>query len=630
MPTLQRLEVWSDFQFQSGTRQAVIPVDHCIRLETTERVERDDGGTIEISKDAPSSSSFSLGAVVRFLYSDATFTEWRIAAMEDASTTARILRVTLQSPLMDLNVGAAVISSTTNTTATLTVEYKAMTPASILALILAFCPSGWSAGTVTPTIPVNMVLSAALPLKGIRALVSAINAQGVACELDYRRNGTSGYYIDLVSAIGASATTLDVRTSKNLLSTTRRRERTRYATEVVPVGTGSPKAHIGRAWWECTAKSGTTLTMAQPVTGGAMLAFDDQLNTARYLIDDTGARQQITDCSAGATQQIVVASAANVTVGRWYRIAQDSTGNEMVSLRKAAGTAGPIYPLESNDLTDTTNFVDNAAMRDWSGAAPDNWTKAASGNSTYTKTTTAGLWVYGGQSCLVQNASLTALGSLASPLSGCYIPTTWTGYVAFSVWFRVKRYGDASAITFNGKYGNTGATSVAMGTVNSSTHAIDTWHRLDKLVAITSSYTGFQKFGVELTFSTFDTSSNEAQVYVDSAQVAIVSSNSAPDFTEGSDPARLWALGNNWLTTYGSTPTSYTCSFADLGQWDPVGFPFETVTLGGTANVRDTDLSITTSGRVRELVRNWRNPLASAVTIANRPSDLITLLSGIA
>lgn len=303
MPTLQRLEVWSDFQFQSGTRLAVVPVDHCIRLETMERVERDDGGTIEISKDAPSASSFSLGAVVRFLFSDATFTEWRIAAIEDTSTTARLMRVTLQSPLMDLNVGAAVISRTETTVASLTVEYKAMTPASILALILAFCPSGWSAGTVTPTIPVNMVLSAAMPLKGLRALVSAINAQGVACELDYRRNGTSGYYIDLVSAIGASAATLDVRSAKNLLSTTRRRERTRYATEVVPVGAGSPPAHIGRAWWECTAKSGTTLTMAQPVTGGAMLAFDDQLNTARYLIDDTGAKRRRPSSPASRKQR---------------------------------------------------------------------------------------------------------------------------------------------------------------------------------------------------------------------------------------------------------------------------------------------------------------------------------------
>ena len=449
-------------------------------------------------------------------------------------------------------------------------------------------------------------------------------------ELHYRRNGTTGYYLDLVTAIGSSETALDVRTAKNLLSTSRLQDRQKYATEVVPVGTGSPKATIGRAWWECTAKVGTTLTMAQPITGGAMLGFDSQLNTARYLVDDAGAYQQISACTAGATQQIVVASAANVTAGRWYRIANDSSGTEMVGLRKAAGTAGPIYVLSSSTLGAATNFVDNPAMRDWAGAAPDGWTQAASGNSTYTKTTTAGLWVYGGQSCYVQNASLTAVGSLASPLTGCYIPTAWTGYITFSAWIRVDRYGNLSTLALNGKYGTTGASSLSFGTINSTTHAVDTWHRIDKTVALTAAYTGFQKFGVQLTFDTMDNAAQEALVYFDSAQVTVTPDSSAPDFVEGSDPARLWALGNNWLTAYGTTPASYTCTFADLGQWDPAGFPHETVALGQTATVRDTDLDITTSGRVREVTRDWRNPLASVVTIANRPSDLISSLSGIA
>src|SRR5690606_19602743 len=127
----------------------------------------------------------------------------------------------------------------------------------------------------------------------------------------------------------------------------------------------------------------------------------------------------------------------------------------------------------------------------------------------------------------------------------------------------------------------------------------------------------FQKFGVQLTFSGMDNATQEAQVYFDSAQVTITLENSAPAFVEGSDPARLWALGNNWLSAYGTLPASYTVSFADLGQWDPAGFPYDVVALGQTANVRDTTLDITPSGRVRELTRDWRNPLASAITVAN-------------
>lgn len=628
MATLQRLEVWTDFQCNSGTRQAVLPLDHCMRVVTTERVEHDDSATIELSKDAAAAAYLALGYVIRFLFDDASFTEWRIRSMEDTSKTARLVRLTLQPPLFDLNTGAAPITSTTGTVVSFDVEYKAMTPATILAALLAFCPSWWAAGTVTPTVPVSIVADAWMPLQALRALVAAINAAGTACELHYRRNGTTGYYVDLVTAIGSSESTLDVRTAKNLLGTSRRQDRERYATEVVPVGTGSPKAHIGRAWWECTAKSGTTLTMAQPITGGPMLAFNDQLNTARYLVDDAGAYQQISASTAGATQQIVVASAANVTAGRWYRIANDSSGTEMVGLRKAAGTSGPIYVLSSSTLGGATNFVDNPAMRDWSGALPDGWTSSAGGS--YTKTTTAGLWVYGGQSCYVVNGTAIA-AQLHSSLAGSYIPTSWTGTITWSVWLRVDRYGNASTLTFYGTYGSAGTSlNASPVSVTSASYAVDTWHRIDISTTLTSTYTGFQKFGISARFNLADTAAQEAQVYIDSGQVTITVDSSAPEFIEGSDPARLWALGNNWLTAYGTTPASYTCTFADLGQWDPTGFPHETVALGQTATVRDTDLDITTSGRVREVTRDWRNPLASVVTIANRPSDLITSLTGIA
>lgn len=627
MPTLQRLEVWTDFQCNSGTRQAVLPLDHCMRITTTERVEHDDSATIELSKDAAAAAYLALGYVVRFLFDDATFSEWRIRSLEDTSKTARLVRVTLQPPLFDLNTGAAPLTATTGTVVSFAVEYKAMTPSAILAAILAFCPTWWAAGTVTPTVPVSVVAEAWMPLQALRALVAAINAAGTACELHYRRNGTTGYYVDLVTAIGSSESTLDVRTAKNLLGTTRRQDRERYATEVVPVGTGSPKASIGRAWWECTAKSGTTLTMAQPVTGGDMLAFDDQLNTARYLVDDAGAYQQITDCTAGATQHLVVASAANVTAGRWYRIANDASGTEMVGLRKAASTAGPIYVLSSSGIGPDTNFVPNPAMRDWSGAAPDGWT--AAGFGTYTKITTAGLWVYGGQSCLMVNSNL-APASLTSPLAGCYIPTTWTGYVIASVWLRPKTWGNAAVVRATLSGGSAGTTGLAnFADVTSASYAVDTWYRIDKSVALTASTRGSQKFNIKIAFTGAD-SITQGEVYVDSAQVVVVATDAAPEFLEGSDPARLWALGNNWLTAYGTTPASYTCTFADLGQWDPLGFPHETVALGQTATVRDTDLDITTSGRVREVTRDWRNPLASVVTIANRPSDLITSLTGIA
>jgi len=116
--------------------------------------------------------------------------------------------------------------------------------------------------------------------------------------------------------------------------------------------------------------------------------------------------------------------------------------------------------------------------------------------------------------------------------------------------------------------------------------------------------------------------------YIDAAQITFQSS--ATDFCEGSNPAKLWALGNQYLATYNGVPTSYGCTFADLGQWDPVGFPYDSIALGQTANVTDTDLDITTAGRIIELRRDWKNPLASHLTITTRPEEFVSLLTGIA
>lgn len=611
MPTLSRLELWSDYQYAGGTRQAILPVDHCIRLQTTERVERDDAGFLEISKDMPAAGDVVVGRVVRFLFSDASFTEWRIRHLEDASRTARIVRASLQSPLMELATGAAIISETTSNRVSLAVEWKALTPSEVLTNILAFCPSGWSAGTVDPTIPVNLTTAAWMPLRALRELVSAIRAQGVSVELSYRRNGTTGYYVDLVSSIGSSAGTLDVRTGKNLLSTTRERDRDRYALEVVPVGANN--ATMARAWIEVTAKSGTTLTVQAPVTGGQVIAFDGQWD-GLYWIDDAGARQLISN--SGVDQQLDVASAANVTAGRWYRLALNSSGDELVRVRKAPATAGPIQVAESSALDDTTNFVKNAAMRVWTGAAsvpPDDWTTGGSG--TITRTTTTGFWVYGGKSLRLQNT----LGviSVTSPSMSIYVPA-WATTAIYSAWIRLGSTANGPQVVFLRDGVNVNTTSL-------SSYTTGAWHRIDYTYSLSGLTGATRTFTVQFGLST---TGGAGDMYCDAAQVTFTSS--AQPFVEGSNATRLLTLANRYLTTYSDVPVSYSVAFADLGGWDAASWPYDTVALGMTANVRDTELDITTSARVREVTRDWRNPLASTLTVANRPPDLVSLLSGIA
>jgi hypothetical protein len=119
-----------------------------------------------------------------------------------------------------------------------------------------------------------------------------------------------------------------------------------------------------------------------------------------------------------------------------------------------------------------------------------------------------------------------------------------------------------------------------------------------------------------------------SDVYCDAVQIAF--QGTATEFVEGSNPAKLWALGNQYLATYSTRPVSYGCSFADLNMWDPTGFRWDAVALGQNASVTDSDLGITTSGRIIELKRDWKNPLASQLTIATRPEEFVSLLTGIA
>lgn len=611
----QRLEIWTDYQCAGGTRKGFLPLSAVVECTILERTTREDEGMCTVSKESDAYTQATVGSVLRILAADGSFEEWRIQRVDDESRRARIATLRLRSPLMELGTSNALLSETVGGVLNVGLEWKALTPASILALIIPFCPSWWTAGTVTPTIPCDLSPNAWMPLQALRELIAAIRGQGVDAELTFRRNGTTGYFIDIVSTIGSSATALDVRTGKNLLSTTRSQDRDRYAVEVVPLGTGSPRATMAKAFIEVTAKAGAVLTVAQPVTGGAIVAFDNQWNNL-YLIDDTGARQLISACVGGATQTITVASGTNFTVGRWYRAAVNSSGDELLRLRKIESTSGVIQKVESSVLGSNTNFVGNPAMRIWTGGAgtaPDNWTK--SGTGTFTKTTTTGLWKYGGQSCRCQQAGVAI--SLQSPRIAFYVPT-WATNVQFSCWVYIVAYGSGPQLTWR----RDAATD--MGITAIGTLALNTWQRVDANFSLSGLTAAVHDFSIIYSQSIIGGTSD---IYIDSAQVTL--SAAADVFMEGSQATRLLALANRYLTKFSTTPVAYRFSFADVGDYDATGFPFDGVTLGQTVNVRDTDLNSTASARLLERTRNIKNPLAAELVVSSRPDDLASLLTGI-
>jgi hypothetical protein len=621
------LEVWTDLQCAGGTRTAILPLDHVTRLVTTERVTREDDGTLELSKDANAYGYLSVGAVIRLLYTDAAFEEWRIAELSDTSQASRLVRVTLQSVLFDLNVRDNPITSTTSNVTTLDVSYATKTPTQLVTAIMAFAPSWFDVGTVTPTTVVDVSVSSAYPLRGLRAVVDALRARGVDCELDFRRNGTTGYYLDLVTTIGSSASAVDVRTAKNLLATTRAKRLAEQATSVIMRGgagvrrSGTPTT-IALGFWKVASVSGSDVELRGAEDCPDPILYDDQFNS-HYLQKTDGTYTQITDTVA-STQKVTVASAASISANQWLRIVSNSSGDDMVKLSKPTATApltqSRIVPISG--LTDRTNWCVNAVFARWTAGAPDDWTETdTAGHATISEESSVVL--YGSRSCkvVVVQPGIPAANVYMTSRSMSIAPSASTRDLTASAWIYVDK--SLSTGTPNGTFYVEAAG--ASGSVTYAAITSQTWTRIN---CTASSVTGVSR-AVAVRYQAGSTAAQGLTYYIGAAMLEEVSSAQST-FIVGSQPAYLHAAGNRVLGLYSDPPTAYTVSFADLGAWDATAFPYDNVTLGATANVSDTDLGVTTSDRIVEITRDRRNPLASQLTVSTRPVDLVSTLTGIA
>src|SRR2546429_601846 len=142
----------------------------------------------------------------------------------------------------------------------------------------------------------------------LKRLAAATNT-----ELAVRRNGTTGYFIDLVNQIGAGAATVDIRLGKNVRAIRRERNSVEQATRVFPRGNPESNIHpsMAGARWKVTAMdiTGTILTLSDPVNAAhaGPIQYDNQLN-GLWLQTPRGDRIQVT-ASVAATQQVTVGAA---------------------------------------------------------------------------------------------------------------------------------------------------------------------------------------------------------------------------------------------------------------------------------------------------------------------------------
>jgi len=601
MPALRRCEVWSTYQCASGVRQAVLALQDCSSLSSTERITREDSLSLTIPKASNAAAALALGRVLRLTYDDESFDEWRIHDLVDQSgRDGGRYSVLCRSVVYELR-DLALVATTASGLLSTSVTYDGKTAETVVDGVLAYLPGWWARGTITPTTAVSFSTSDATPLRVLRDLITSLDSAGDPAELTVRRNGTTGYYIDIPATIGAGATMADVRTTKNILTSARTRTRETMANRVYP--RGSDGSSIEYAYWRVTSIGGSDIEIRQAETGAKALVFDDQLN-GLYLENDGGTRTLITASVAG-TSTVTVASAAGFAVNEWCRVVVDSGGTGMAKLDYPLASSTKVA-IVADGAGGATNIVDNPYMSRWPGstsAPPIGWQGSG---GTYTQNTNLTYIRRGTFSCRFQGT--TTAHSFRSDTANVLFGrgTTYSAQIDI---YKVT-VGVNLTVTLRNQAGTIFDTQTATATG---------WNSVSFTgINVGSSSTGLYIQVLPATSSAID-------CYVDSAQITVGAAQ-AP-WTLGSGPANVFRRALVYLEDNAFEPTSYTLTVADLARWSPEEWPYDAFTLGATLNMTDTELGIATSSRLTEISRDHLNPLGTSLVLERTTRTLTTTLA---
>lgn len=394
MPRFLGLTIYTDLQCAGGSPVVDIPDVVSGRL-----VEGVDNGTEDslafgVPKSSPALASLVAASkrVIRVWFNDGSFSEWPLA--KDASPYVGgdgIVQITCEPAVIRLAQIGLMAQLGTGGLRTFDEAYAGLTPTqyidAVITRLTALGASWVARGTIDPTMLLDLTWSYATPLAVVLQVRDGVKAKGATCEFDFRRNGTSGYYIDLLTQIASSATVPEFRAQKSITELQYARNRTRQATVAQPKGavdaTGYPGT-MARARWTVSSVNGGAkrLTLADPAGGAGPIAFDDQLN-GKYLYRERTGRSFLIVDTLKATQEIELSdvspfAAHTVTAPEYvsFRDTEPSTGTRSIGSTSTAGStvlevtgvAGAVlscreYSVGTDVLDIDDRFVDWRAER---------------------------------------------------------------------------------------------------------------------------------------------------------------------------------------------------------------------------------------------------------------------------
>lgn len=597
--SLDRAEIWTTLACATGSRVAVLPTLACVTTEAIEGKTATQRLTVTVPRDATAAiAELTPRRVIRLLFSDGAFEEYRIQDVVD-SAQATGVQVKANGVLFDLSLGDKLLTQTTSPQVS-TSYTKVDTATNLVTHALTFAPSYFSAGTVTPTATASVAFDSDTPLSALTKIADAMAAAtGTTYELSARRNGTTGYYLDL-TVLNSGATVPDIRTGKNLVSLRRTRSSRDQATRVYPVTSGGD----GAAWFKVTAVSTNTHIEIDNIDGSTVnpIIEDDCLNNL-YWIHEDGVAHQITD-TVRSSKRLLMSSTTGIAVGEWGYLALNSSKDVLryVDYPSAQTTSG-VQSLKLNtSLSGLTNHFVNGDFANWSGGTVVGWT-----GSGYSQDTSR--YLTGGASAKFGGGT----ADLQSPSRVVIVPAGWS--VTYAATVIIDTFSAQNYLQYTDFNAGTSVTVALDGTVAPFS---ETGKWIEWSVSLVSSTSTARQ--LLLYFYR-----NGGAFAVDNARV-IIAPTADSTFVKDSGGAQAWNKGVSYLQQNSTPPVTYDLSFLDLSRLDSGTWPYDALVLGGTVNVADSDLGLTASVRATQIERNHLKPLDTRVTLATRPAELTSLL----
>jgi hypothetical protein len=652
---LSRIEVWNRYVSQTGTRTVIVGT--VLRCEGREGLDGSDAVEFDCPLADQAVASLVNRKIVRLVFSDATFSEWRISSVRGVhGEPGGVVTVIAHSPLLDLADGG-IISEVGSTgvpnfdIGLVQVTIEDVVDDYIVPALALYGQGVFTKGTIEPTMLLDPQFSAETPLAWLRRLCDLARDPdtGRPAELRVRRNGTTGYLIDVLTEIGSDAAIADLRYKKNLRTTDRTKDSAAQATVVSVFGAPFPNGEtssIQHVAFRLGTPTGLTYPITDPETGQSPI-LEDAFASSYYVVPDAaGLGIAITSSAVGPPATITLASSTGITPGNVYELRQSPFGvylTEMVSVanfatygRKHATVSVPAHTGVYNMLANN-----NPWFRTWTTPtnAPDGWAVfAAQPFSDYMSQNTDALYTqYGGKSVRMHQES--AVGPVFGLVSGTVYPEAITDSQFFSVKCRVlfSEFSGSAWFYLQVRPASGGDPIAALTLVSpnnlyeqGTSPAVGEW--VD--ISIVNIDLGLWNAGVQVHIRAGAgagfgaASAGVVDCYVDAVQMARHSGEAPEGYYEFSGANHLWAAGLRALRANGAPLAKYEVDLDDLTRFDGTAFPFDTLTTGGTIRLTDSALGVAETMRViaKPLI-DYLVPKRTQLTLATRAELLAEYLN---